>query len=89
MVKRVSTGLPSVTLPNMPPMPPVGFLKIKFSDVLIIGLDWDDGDMINETCKFICRGFDLFYRRQNDDGSLDNTTYSASWKWDRNAQGGG
>jgi hypothetical protein len=32
------------------------FLRIDFTDVLVIGVDWDSGDVVKEKCKFICRG---------------------------------
>ena len=50
---------------------PRGFLRIDFENVLVIGVDWDDGDVLSETCKFICRKFTLKYCKQNADGSLD------------------
>ena len=57
---------------------PQSFLQIKFTDVLIIGLDWDDGGLVTENCKFICRGFKLQYRAQGESGVLQGPI-SADW----------
>lgn len=57
---------------------PLGFLQIKFNEVLIIGLDWDDGGLVTENCKFICRGFKLQYRAQDPSGALLGPI-SADW----------
>jgi hypothetical protein len=46
------------------------FLRIDFKDVLVIGLDWDSGDVVKEKCKFICRGVKVQYKPQTSDGSL-------------------
>lgn len=75
MVKRVSVGYDR---------PPVGFLKMTFDQVLITGVSWNDGALINETCKFICRGFTIEYREQRPDGSLLGPT-SADWVASRDA----
>jgi type VI protein secretion system component Hcp len=69
LVKRVSTD---ATKPQQ------GFLKMVFYQVMITGLNWDDGEMLNETCEFVCRGFEVFYKRQKADGSLSEMV-SASW----------
>ncbi len=71
LVKRVAVGGNEI---------PMSFLQIKFDDVLIVGLDWDDGDLTSETCKFICRGFEVQYRKQAFDGTLEEVTSQASWK---------
>src|SRR3954454_14885308 len=60
-VKRVLTGSGK---------PGKTFLRIDFKDVLVTSLSWDDGDLLNESCKFICRGFKIQYRRQNAAGDL-------------------
>jgi type VI protein secretion system component Hcp len=55
------------------------FLRIDFSNVLIIGLDWDDGQVVKEKCKFICRGLTVQYKQQASDGTL-GAARSAEWK---------
>jgi type VI protein secretion system component Hcp len=46
------------------------FLRIDFEDVLVIGVDWDSGDVVKEKCKFICRGVKVQYKPQMPDGTL-------------------
>ena len=46
------------------------FLRIDFKDVLVIGVDWDSGDVVKEKCKFICRGVEVQYKPQTPDGTL-------------------
>jgi type VI protein secretion system component Hcp len=46
------------------------FLRIDFKDVLVIGVDWDSGDVVKEKCKFICRGVKVQYKPQMPDGTL-------------------
>jgi type VI protein secretion system component Hcp len=55
------------------------FLRMDFKDVLIVGISWDDGDIIKEKCKFICRGVTVQYRRQASDGTLAAPA-SAEWE---------
>jgi type VI protein secretion system component Hcp len=62
------------------------FLRIDFEDVLVTSLNWDDGDMLNESCEFICRGFKFQYRRQDADGALLEPV-SAEWHYKVNALG--
>ncbi len=57
------------------------FLRIDFSNVLIVNLDWDDGHIVKEKCKFICRGVTVQYKRQASDGSLGAPS-SAEWTRD-------
>jgi type VI protein secretion system component Hcp len=47
-----------------------GYFRIDFTDVLLTDLDWDDGDTIKETAKFVCRQIQIQYRKQNWDGRL-------------------
>ena len=46
------------------------YLRIDFTSVLIVSIDWDDDDKVNETCKFICKKVAISYRPQLPDGSL-------------------
>jgi len=55
------------------------FLRLDFKDVLIVGITWDDGDILKEKCKFICRGVTVQYRRQASDGTLAAPA-SAEWE---------
>jgi type VI protein secretion system component Hcp len=55
------------------------FLRIDFTDVLVIGVDWDSGDVVKEKCKFICRGVKVQYKPQTSDGSL-GAAVPGTWK---------
>lgn len=46
------------------------FLRIDFKDVLVIGVDWDSGDLVKERCRFICRGVKVQYKPQLPNGTL-------------------
>lgn len=54
------------------------FLRLEFKEPLITGIDWDEGDIVKEKIKFICRGITVAYRPQNKDGTLGDAR-SASW----------
>jgi len=51
-------------------VPMMGFLRLEFNEPLITSIDWEDGDVIKEKFKFVCRGFTFTYRPQMPDGSL-------------------
>ena len=57
------------------------FLRIDFKNVLIIGLDWDDGSIVKEKCKFICREMSVQYKQQSAGGALGAAS-SAEWSRD-------
>lgn len=66
--------------------PTVGYLRIDFTKVLITGIHWDDGDVVKETCEFICRSMKLKYRKQKADGTIASgpgTEFGAFWPNDR------
>jgi type VI protein secretion system component Hcp len=46
------------------------YLRLDFTDVMIVGLDWDEEDVIKEKYKFVCRGVKVQFRPQASDGSL-------------------
>ncbi|MBV8915100.1 MAG: type VI secretion system tube protein Hcp [Acetobacteraceae bacterium] len=82
-VKRVWTGSLADYYDNKPGK---SFIRIDFQDVMVTSINWDDGDMLNETCEFICRGFKLQYRRQRADGTLLEPV-SAEWHYKTDALG--
>jgi type VI protein secretion system component Hcp len=47
------------------------FLRLEFKEPLITGIDWDEGDIIKEKLKFICRGIAAAYKPQKHDGTLE------------------
>ncbi len=63
-------------------LPAAGYLRMDFTEVLITGIEWDDGDMIEEKCEFICRGMAITYRKQKDDGTIDTSAGATDAKWD-------
>lgn len=42
-----------------------GFLRIDFTDVMLIELNWDDDDVTKETFKFVCRKAVVTYAMEN------------------------
>jgi type VI protein secretion system component Hcp len=47
----------------------ITFLRIEFSNVMITSLDWSDGDVVKESCRFIYRKMKVTYVRRNEDGT--------------------
>lgn len=76
LVKRRSQG---ITDASGKVVPAVGYLRIDFTEVLITGIEWDDGEMVEEKCEFICKGMTIQYRKQNDDGRVEASGPSATW----------
>jgi type VI protein secretion system component Hcp len=70
LVKRISQG----------DAPPAGVLRMEFSDVLITGLDWDDGELVNEKCEFTCRKLVVTILAQGADGKVQSSK-KAQWTW--------
>jgi type VI protein secretion system component Hcp len=77
LVKRIAQGNKGgVTRPA------VGFLRIDFTNVLITGIDWSDGDVIKERCEFICQKMQITYRKQRSDGTVSvgfGNEFTATW----------
>lgn len=46
------------------------YLRYKFSEVLLTGVEWEDGEVVKEKVKFIYRTIETKYKPQQDDGSL-------------------
>ncbi len=46
------------------------YLRIDFTDVLLIDLDWSEADNVKEKYKFICRGVLVQYKPQGSSGAL-------------------
>ncbi len=47
-----------------------GFLRLEFEKPLITSVEWEDGEVVKEKLKFVCRGLTVSYRPQNNDGTL-------------------
>ncbi len=58
----------------------MGFLRFDFRDVLMTGIDWDDGDLVSESCTFICRAMRVRYKQQSVTGELP-PKHSAQAVW--------
>jgi type VI protein secretion system component Hcp len=82
LVKRVSQGISR---------PALGYLRFEFQDVLIIGVNWDDGDVVKESCTFICKDLVVKYKPQQAKGTLDPKGVApAHWNQsDAGSAGGG
>jgi type VI protein secretion system component Hcp len=74
LVKRIAQGDQAGGSPS------VGYLRVDFTKVLLIGVNWDDGDMVTEHCDFICQGLTIAYRQQQS-GEF-GATKSAHWTKD-------
>jgi len=61
--KMTGTALGSNNITSLP------FLRIEFSSVLLISVDWDGDEEVKEKCKFVCRSVKVQYRPQRPDGS--------------------
>lgn len=83
LVKRVSVGTAGDDTKK-----PMGFLRFDFRDVLMTGVNWDDGDLVSESCTFICRAMRVRYKQQSAAGSLP-ATYSTQAVWPNPAPLGG
>ena len=46
------------------------YLRLDFTDVLIVGLDWEEAHAMEESCSFVYRKVEFRYRPQRPDGSL-------------------
>jgi type VI protein secretion system component Hcp len=69
LVMRKSGGIldTNTGISNIP------FLRIDFSGILIVGIDWDGGEVVKEKCKFVCRRVSVQYRPQLHDGTAGQT----------------
>jgi len=74
LVKRVSVGTTKDRLGKAR-----GFLRFDFRDVLMTGINWDDGELVTENCTFICRAMRVRYKQQRSDGTIDNEIANAIW----------
>lgn len=75
LVKRVSQGQVGGTV-----RPALGYVRIEFTKVLITGIGWDDGDVVKESCEFICQKMRINYRKQKSQGTVDTGAgLSMSW----------
>ncbi|HVY16441.1 MAG TPA: type VI secretion system tube protein Hcp [Rhodopila sp.] len=50
--------------------PSMGIMRIDFYTVLLTGVDWTDGELIQESCEFICQKMKITLRRQGANGVI-------------------
>ena len=79
LVKRAAVGMLGGSR-----MQSVGFLRLDFRDVLLTGINWDDGDLVTESCTFICKAMKVRYSRQMADGQM---LPSVEANWDQQKDG--
>jgi type VI protein secretion system component Hcp len=48
----------------------LGYLRFDFKDVLLTGFSWSDGELVTETCTFICKSMKIRYKAQSADSAL-------------------
>jgi type VI protein secretion system component Hcp len=86
LVKRVAVGggLGTAVVQRS-----VGFLRFDFRDVMLTSVDWDDGDLVTESCTFICKAMRVRYRQQRASGRFDDESASGSGKPAGQARAGG
>ena len=78
LVRRVATGLRGGA-----ERMGAGFLRLEFEDIRLISIDWDDGELVEETVTFICKDFRVKYRQQQADSKLLKASES-HWNQTRN-----
>lgn len=74
LVKRVSTGLRGGAERQS-----FAFMRIDFTEVLFKGVKWSDGDLVTESCEFVCNTLKYQYRQQMRDGGLRAPQSPAEW----------
>ncbi len=73
MVRRVSVGQLGGEKRNA-----AGFLRMDFKDVLLTSVNWSDGELVTESCTFICKAMRIRYRQQTPDARLQGS-FEAFW----------
>jgi type VI protein secretion system component Hcp len=76
LVKRVSMGIPA---PSSSGSVAPAFMRLDFKDILLTSIQWDDGDLVTESCEFECNWMSFQYRQQAPDGTLLPPQTKAIW----------
>lgn len=74
LVKRVSTGQIEGPLRQS-----LAFLRFDFFDLQLKSVEWEDGDLVTETCSFTCKRMTFQYRQQQAAGNLLPVNGQAEW----------
>jgi hypothetical protein len=64
----------------------MGFFRLEFDKPLITSVEWEDGEIVKEKLKFVCRGGKVIYKPQKPDGTLGDPI-SITWKPQRDLTG--
>jgi type VI protein secretion system component Hcp len=75
IIKRVATGLIGSHQSI-----PMAFMRIDFKNVLLKSVKWSDGELVTETCEFVCSWLQFQYSQQDYPGNLKPPTAAI---WDR------
>jgi type VI protein secretion system component Hcp len=57
----------------------MGFMRIDFTTVLLTGVDWSDGELVQESCDFICQKMLITMRQQLASGTISSSKYLITW----------
>ncbi len=57
------------------------FLRMEFAGVMITSIEWSNGDVVKETCRFTFRDLAIKYVKRKSDGTTDST-WSCEWHRD-------
>jgi type VI protein secretion system component Hcp len=74
LVKRVAVGSAGGKSQQS-----VGYMRIDFRDVLLTGINWDDGDLVTESVTFICKAMRIRYAKQKDSGGVETSPVEVTW----------
>ena len=65
----------------------LGYLRFDIHNVMLTSFSWNDGELITETCTFICEKMKARYRQQHANSALMPEVPPV--KWDQNKHGKG
>jgi type VI protein secretion system component Hcp len=57
------------------------YLRILMTNIRITEISWNDGDVVEEKLTFKCEHMEINYRKQRDDGGLEDLTQLLKWTW--------
>jgi len=77
--RKAAVATTSLTVGSAGGTEELSYLRIDLADVLITSINWNDGDILEETCQMKCQKMKMTYYQQNNDGTL---TPVGSVDWD-------
>ncbi len=60
----------------------MGIMRIEFTTVLLTGIDWSDGELVQERCDFICQKMLIKLRTQTASGAISSNESVITWNSD-------